>query len=118
MPKKLYTLLRNRLYTISRIGLGTLLRNIHYPFEAEVLGRNMDCGEFQIRFTRDLDKVFEIIGGTPSDIYIARNLPEDLKTQGLIITLNFRKIKDSEVGICTTYGPGYLWLYVTYAKLK
>jgi len=29
MPKKLYTLLRNRLYTISRIGLGTLLRNIH-----------------------------------------------------------------------------------------
>jgi len=32
MPEKLYTLLRNRLYTISRIGLGTLLRNIQLTY--------------------------------------------------------------------------------------
>jgi hypothetical protein len=93
--------------------------NTDYPFEAEVVGQSMSCGEFEIRFTKDLDKVIKITGESPySNCYNAKNLPVELKEEGLIITLNFRKIGESELGICNTYGPSYPWLYVTYAKLK
>ena len=93
--------------------------NTDYPFEAEVVGHSMDCGEFEIRFTKDLDRVIKITGESPYfNTYNAKNLPEELKEKGLIITLNFRKIEDLELGICTTMGPSYPWLYVTYAKLK
>jgi len=93
--------------------------NTDYPFEAEVVGQSISCGEFEIRFINDLDRVLKITGESPySNIFNAKNLPVELKEKGLIITLNFRKIGESELGICNAYGPSYPWLYVTYAKLK
>jgi len=91
----------------------------NYQFEAEVLGQNSDCGLFAIKFTDNLDKVMAIAETSVSgDIYIARNLPDDLQIQGQMIILNIRKPKASELTPCTALGPSYPWIYVTNAKLK
>jgi len=88
-------------------------------FEAEVLGRNPDCGIFAVRFNSNLDKVSEIVGATSSyAIYIAQNLPVELQSPGLTIILEIRKPNPSEVTPCTAQGPAYPWIYVTSAKLK
>jgi len=90
-----------------------------YPFEAEVLGNNSDCGLFAIKITNDLDKVVDIVGNSVSEgIYIAKNLPVELQATGLVIILEIRKPNASELGVCTDRGPSYNWLYVTKAKLK
>lgn len=90
-----------------------------YPFEAEVIGNNPDCGLFDIKITNDLDKVVAICGNSISeDIYIAKNLPVELQTTGLVIMLDIRKPNASELGACTDLGQSYSWLYVIKAKLK
>ncbi len=90
-----------------------------YPFEADVLGNNPDCGLFGIKITNNLDKVVDIVGTSVSDnIYIAKNLPVELQTTGLVIVLDIRKPNASELGACTDRGPGYTWLYVIKARLK
>jgi hypothetical protein len=90
-----------------------------YPFEAKVLGNNPDCGLFVIKITNDLDRVVDIVGTSVSDsIYIAKNLPVELQTAGLVILLDIRKPNASELGACTDRGPSYNLLYVTKAKLK
>jgi hypothetical protein len=91
----------------------------NFLFEAQVLDRNSDCGVFAIKFTDNLDKVKQIAETEAiQDVYIARNLPEELQTPGLLIVLNIRKPKDVELGVCTDRGPSYPWIYVTNAKLK
>jgi hypothetical protein len=90
-----------------------------FPFEAVVLGRNADCGIFAIKFTDKLDQVMEIAETSYlEDVYIAKNLPDKLQTEGLSIVLNIRKIEDPELGACTDMGPGYPWIYVLSAKKK
>jgi hypothetical protein len=90
-----------------------------YQFEAEVLGRNTDCGLFAIKFTGNLNKVMAISESSVSqDIYIAKNLSPELQIQGQTILLNIRKPSSSELSVCTDLGPGYPWIYVTNAKLK
>lgn len=90
-----------------------------YPFEAEVIGKNSDCGLYAIKFTENLDQVYEIADShILEDIYIAKNLPEELQIEGLSIVLNIRKIKDHELGACTCRGPSYPWIYVLSAKKK
>lgn len=88
-------------------------------FEAEVMGRNFDCGLYAIKFIDKLDRV-EAIAETESsgDVYIAKNLPEEFQVQGLMIILSIRKIQPAELSACTAMGPGYSWIYVTEARLK
>jgi (p)ppGpp synthase/HD superfamily hydrolase len=90
-----------------------------YSFEAEILGKNSDCGVFAIKFADKLDQV-RTIAETSSleDVYIAKNLPIDLQTAGLVIILNIRKPEASELGACTDLGPSYPWIFVTKARLK
>ena len=93
--------------------------NPDYPFEAEVLGPNMDCGLYQIRFTDDLDRVIEKIGNSVvTGLYIAENLPKDLQHEGISIVLDIREPQPSELGFCTMMGPSLAWLHVIKAKLK
>jgi len=88
-----------------------------YPYEAEVLGKNMDCGIYAIKFTNNLDQIQKIADtDSPSAIYIAKNLPAELQVEGLIIELNVRKIQGTELGVCTTMGPGYPWIYILSAR--
>jgi hypothetical protein len=90
-----------------------------YPFKAEVMGKNSDCGIYQIRITEGQDKVETIVGKSiGTNIYIANNLPEELKTNGLQILLDLRKpeLESNELGICTAMGPSYTWVFVTKAK--
>ena len=91
-----------------------------YPFEAEVLGKNLDCGLYEIKITKGLEKVESIID-LPSPvkgIYIAKNLPKNLETPGVIIVLDLRKPKNNGLEACTDMGPSYPWVYVIRAKRK
>ncbi|RZL13485.1 MAG: hypothetical protein EOO96_31805 [Pedobacter sp.] len=90
-----------------------------YPVKAEVMGVNSDCGIYQIKITDGQDKVESVVGSSVgTNIYIAKNLPEDLKVSGLKISLDLRKpvAANNELGVCLTQGPGYAWLFVTKAK--
>lgn len=90
-----------------------------YPFKAEVMGANLDCGIYQIRITEGQDKVESILDQSiGTNIFIANNLPAELKIAGLKILLDLRKptSENNEIGICTTMGPSYPWIFVTRAK--
>jgi hypothetical protein len=90
-----------------------------YPYEAEVLSKNSDCGFYAIKITNGLDQVQRIVGKSVSEgIYIAKNLPDTLQSSGIIIILDIRKPNASELGACTFLGPTYNWLYVIKAKRK
>ena len=94
-------------------------RTVEYPFEAEVLGKNSDCGLYAIKFNGNLEQLHEIADTyILDDIYIAKNLPQNLQIDGMIIILNIRKLKNSELTECTTLGPSYPWIYVLNAKAK
>lgn len=90
-----------------------------YPFEAEVLGLNTDCRIYAIKVTKGLPQIKSIIGTSGNDsIYIAKNLPEALKTIGLKIKFDTRSPKADELSPCTTLGLGYPWLYIVKAMEK
>ena len=79
----------------------------------------MDCKEYEIKFLLDLEKVIDLFGESVIDsVYIAGNLPDDLKTAGLKIVLNIRKPLNSELSACTTMGPTLNWVWITNAKPK
>lgn len=87
-----------------------------FLFEAKVLGRNSDCGLYAIQITKNMQNANEIAGTNAGDTFIANNLPSDLQIDGLSISLNIRKIQDSELGICAAMGPSYPWIYVLEAE--
>ena len=90
-----------------------------YPFEAKVLGRNSDCGLFAIQLTKNIQAANELAGTLYTEyVFIAENLPADLQVEGLSISLNMRRIRESELGICTAMGPSYPWIHVLEAKTK
>lgn len=89
-----------------------------FLFEAKVLERNPDCGLYAIQITKNVQYANEIAGTNAGDTFIANNLPSELQKDGLSISLNLRKIKDSELGICTALGPSYPWIYVLEAEKK
>jgi hypothetical protein len=73
-----------------------------YPYEAKVVGVNIDCGEYEIQFISGLPEIKEFIGDSPIDgFYIAKNLTEEFKVAGLIIKLDCRKPAPKEFGGCT-----------------
>lgn len=90
-----------------------------YPYEAEVLGRNSDCGIYAIKILNGLPEVKSIVGSTVGDsVYIAKNLPTELETVGLKIMLDVRKLQNNELSVCTHLGLSYSWLYVKRAIKK
>ena len=90
-----------------------------YIFEAEVLGRNLDCGVYEIKIVKGLPQVEEIAGATGDEgIYVAKNLSSELETIGLKIVLDVREIQNNELTSCTTLGISRPWLYVVRAKKK
>jgi hypothetical protein len=108
------------------ISLGIMLvtceennTNPEYKFEAKVLGRNTDCGLFAIQFTKSIQQANEIAGTLITEYtFIAKNLPTELQLEGISIMLDIRRIKDTDLGICTAMGPSYPWIYVLDAKKK
>lgn len=90
-----------------------------FPYEAKVMGLNSDCDICQIKITQGLEKVKLIVGsGINDSIYIAKNLPNELITNGIIIKLDLRKPENSELGPCTAMGPSYPWIFVIKAIEK
>ena len=95
--------------------------NIHivYPYEAEVVRVNMDCGFYEIRITKGLENVKLILGDTSvGDVFIAKNLPGEFEVNSLQIKLDLRKPKSNELGVCTCMGPSYPWIFVIKAQKK
>jgi hypothetical protein len=90
-----------------------------YPFEAEVLGKNFDCGEYEVKFSNNLDQVINLFGKSVIDsVYIAGNLPDNLKMPGLKIVVKIENPSTHELTACTTMGPSLNWVWITAAKPK
>jgi hypothetical protein len=90
-----------------------------YPFDAEVLGINLDCGLNEIKFSNNLNKVIGLFGKSVIDsVYIAGNLPDSLKIPGLKILVNIGNPSNQELTACTTQGPSLNWVWITGAKPK
>lgn len=90
-----------------------------YRFEAKVLGQNTDCGEYEVKFLNNLEQVVVLCGKSVIDsVYIAGNLPNDLKISGQTIYLNIRKPLISEFTSCSMMGPTLNWVWVKEAKIK
>jgi hypothetical protein len=89
-----------------------------YAFKAVVIGENADCGVYAIRITsgQDAVKLNEGQAAGETDIYIACNLPDDLKINDLAIMLDLRAPENDEIAVCTAMGPSYPWVIVTRAK--
>jgi hypothetical protein len=87
-------------------------KEIDYHFKATVLYRGMDCGDTYLILLTNLSGDSTII----STIYYADNLSSDLKIDGLGIFLNCRYPENNELGVCTTYGPGYPHVFVIEAE--
>jgi len=81
-------------------------------FKATVLGKNIDCGIHQLKFTDNLEEVIKLVGSSPQNIYIAENLPDSLKVEGIKIILNIRKPQGSEIVPCTSFGPALTLIHV------
>ena len=92
--------------------------NAALSFHAVVMGPNMDCGIYQIKFSSGVDsaRVFMSMPSQLTGICIAQNLPDVLKVPGLKIVLSIRKPQPSELGACTAMGPSYPWTHVLSAK--
>jgi hypothetical protein len=84
-------------------------------FEVETMGRGMDCGLPLIDFKDKLDEVEKITGSSWGRFY-AYNLSPEL-WQGKILKVKIRKTRDSELGICTTFGPWYPWVTIVSARV-
>ena len=90
-----------------------------YPFEGEVLGINIDCHIHEIKFLNNLDRVIELCGKSViNSVYIAGNLPDSLKIEGLKIILNIGKPSSNQIGACTMMGSTINWVWITNAKPK
>ena len=88
-----------------------------YPYEAEVIRRNIDCGFYEIKITKGLERMKVVYGEiNVGDIFIAKNLPSEFEVNGLKIKLDLRKPKSNELGACTHLGPSYPWIFVTKAE--
>jgi len=89
----------------------------NFPYEAEVIGVNSDCGLYAIKITHGLSEVESIVGTTLNDgVYIAKNLPRELELEGQKIRLDIRMPNSNELSACTHMGPTYNWLFVIRAK--
>jgi hypothetical protein len=80
---------------------------------ATVLGKSLDCGDiFLIRFDADVTGLpfpFLVFNNT----YLAMYLPEEYKTEGKRIQVEFRlPDKDDEPITCTAMGPAYPVIYI------
>ncbi len=88
-----------------------------FPVKAEVLGENIDCHEYEIKILDHLDKVISLFGKSAVDsVYIAGNLPDTLKRQGLSIVLDVDKPSESFETACSFRGPTLNWIWITRAK--
>ncbi len=109
---------------LSLVLVGLVFNSCHednipvvYPYEAEVIRINIDCGFYEIRITKGLESVKLILGEIViGDVFIAKNLPDEFKVNGLQIKLDLRKPKSNELGVCRHMEPGYPWIFVTKAQ--
>jgi hypothetical protein len=103
------------LFFITGVTFSSCIKNSSQDalsFKATVLGKNIDCGIHQLKFTDNLEEVIKLVGSSPQNIYIAENLPDSLKVEGIKIILNIRKPLGSEIGPCTSFGPALTWIHV------
>jgi len=119
--------MKNRVYFIlSAFVIGLIFYSCQegniiseFPYEAEVIGKNRDCGLYAIKITQGAEKVKSISGTTTLEyVYIAKNLPEHLEIDGLKIKLDLRKPESNELGVCTHLGISYPWIFIIKAEKK
>jgi hypothetical protein len=90
---------------------------IDYYFEATVVSKSdVNCHQCVIEFTSNIDSVKAIAGGSIGSAYLAIGIADELKVVGYKIKLDIRKLQNSEIMNCPTFGPSYNGIYVLRAK--
>ncbi len=85
-------------------------------YEVVVVADDIDCsGEWGIRFTGDLQKIYEITG-IERDLYSAKNLPAEHQQPGKTLRLKFRNPIADELYACPAIYPTYPLIVVTGVK--
>ena len=87
---------------------------ITFQFEAEVIGKGMDCGSVYLIHLINVSGAAEITDGR----YYADNLPSEYKDSGLEIILNCRLPRADEMYPCTMLGPTYPHVHVLEAQTQ
>ena len=85
-----------------------------FKFEAEVIGKGIDCGDTFLIDLKNISGDLEIEDGT----YYAYPLPETLKAEGIEIELNCRLPNSDEARACTMLGPSFPHIWVLEVKPK
>ncbi len=84
--------------------------NFEDQTNATVLGKGMDCGLLLIELDNTVTGLPENAFGK---IYYANNLPDNLKTKGMRIYVEFREPKNDELIVCHDMGPAYSHIFIT-----
>ena len=72
---------------------------------AEIIGEGMDCGDYYlIKFEED---VADLPNNSFDNTFYEIGLPEEFKTPGKKVQVEFREPTPEERMICTTQGPSY-----------
>lgn len=87
---------------------------INFQFEAEVIGKGMDCGSVYLIHLINVSGAAVITDGR----YYADNLLSEYKDSGLEIALNCRLPSADEIYPCTMFGPTYPHVYVLEAQTQ
>ena len=83
---------------------------VEFIANATVLGPGLDCGDaFLIR----LEDSNEIPENAFENVFYEINLPDEYKTEGNEIRVNFRLPTNEEIPFCTHMGPGYPHIFIT-----
>jgi len=89
-------------------------------FNAEVLGKGIDCGDtFLINFMEgDKEKIYQILKMEDAwfPTYYAWNLPNEFKVEGLQVRIKFKSPSDEDVPPCTCVGPGFGHIWIKKVK--
>lgn len=86
-------------------------------FKVKVIGKGMDCGDtYLVEFQDKFKEMYQIVGNKHWNIFYADSLPKKFKKKGIIIFIKFRNPRKNEIGPCTSMGPAYPHIIITYVK--
>ena len=94
---------------IEKVNHVLLVKDSSYNFIVGKIGG--DCGNSRLLHFKSVMET-ENISSTVYEI----NLPDSLKSEGLILYIEYRSPHDTELKKCTTEGPGYDQIFIISAK--
>ena len=89
----------------------------YVEFNVVVYGKGLDCGDlFLLKFSDNLDALYQITGEKNWQIFYAYGLDEKFKVKDVKLSVKIRKPTKDEIFACTTLGISYPWITIITAK--